>query len=131
MTDECVREEQKVLNISIGTERESWELSSKGSVVNAILRQIHKEFGHHKKDPYEFGHGTVAFPTWIRGTDYEWIKQKRYVGNRHDINFENAMLNFPMVAAYTGWLREFVMTSNDNKLQHRLLLKIKSFTYFS
>ena len=36
------------------------------------------------------------------------------------------MLSYPMVEAYTEFLREYVMSSNDNKLQWRLLIKLQS-----
>jgi hypothetical protein len=125
--DECIREETKLLHISLGIDRCTWELNNSGNLVNAVLRQCHKEFGQHEKDAYEFGHGTVAFPVWFEKSDYtEYQRQKRYVGNRHDINFENAMINYPMIEAYTEWLRLYVMTADDNKLQHRLLLKLQS-----
>ena len=91
------------------------------------MRQCHKEFGQHTKGAYKFGYGTIAFPEWIKTSVFnDYIKQKRYVGNRHDINFENAMINYPMVEAYTTFLRTYVMTRDDNKLQHRLLLKLQS-----
>ena len=122
--DEAIREETKILNISIGTDRAGWELNTNGNLVNAVMRQCHKEFGQHTKGAYEFGHGTIAFPEWIKTSVFnDYIKQKRYVGNRHDINFENAMINYQMVEAYTTFLRTYVMARDDNKLQHRLLLK--------
>lgn len=68
--DECVREETKLLNISIGKEKEKWELGSGGNLVNAVLRQCHKEFSGLKKDAYEFGHGTVAFLEWIKNRNF-------------------------------------------------------------
>ena len=124
--DEAIHEDSKVLNVSLGTKCDAWELNSNDSIVNLILWQIHEEFGQHTKDAYEFGHRTIYFPEWINGTEYKYIKQKQYLGNRHDINFENAMLRYPMVEAYTEFLCEYVMSSNDNKLQWCLLIKLQS-----
>ena len=53
-------------------------------------------------------------------------KMKRYVGNRHLVNFENALVCYYMAEKYREWLKEHCMTLEENKLQHRLYMKLHS-----
>ena len=51
---------------------------------------------------------------------------KRYVGNRHLVNFENALICYYMAEKYQEWLKEHCMALEENKLQHRLYMKLHS-----
>ena len=82
------------------------------------------------QDAYEFGHGAL-FRKWLRHKEqisgnsdhpvqHSDKKMKRYVGNRHPVNFENALICYYMAEKYQEWLKEHCMTLKENKLHYRL-----------
>jgi hypothetical protein len=81
---------------------EDWQ---DGNIINGLIYDLWKMFGHAKKDAYMFGKGVIEFPTWLnQHHPSQYRKLVKVMGSRFDVYFENCAVIYFLAPYYREYL---------------------------